>query len=111
MELPSAYFSRVSRPVQGQERRGAIIDVHGEKFTPWPNELIRHSRHGPFMWILVSGHATLDRVVEARIQLATKNLEGKVSYGLSFPLITVPVKLAFSSKDWEFWYGPEALFR
>ncbi|MEP3265235.1 MAG: nucleotidyltransferase family protein [Hyphomicrobiales bacterium] len=30
---------------------------------------------------------------------------------LSFPLIVGPYKLAFSIKDWEFCYGPEALFR
>ena len=35
----------------------------------------------------------------------------KEAQGLSFPPITVPCKLTFSSKEWEFWYGSEALFR
>ena len=64
LSIPRGYFDPRLTLRDNRTRRGQGLRIHGERFEPWPPELLPTRRAGPYVGFLLTEYNPLDRVAE-----------------------------------------------
>ncbi|WP_170328947.1 hypothetical protein [Ruegeria arenilitoris] len=60
LSIPSGYFDPRVKLRDNTTRRGQVLRIHGEGFTPWPPELLPKRQEGPYVGILLTDYIPMD---------------------------------------------------
>jgi len=64
LSIPRGYFDPRLTLRDNRTRRGQVLRIHGERFEPWPPELLPVSKSGPYVGLLLTEYNPLQQVAE-----------------------------------------------
>ncbi len=64
LSIPRGYFDPLLKLRDDTTREGQVLRVHGERFTPWPPELLLKRQEGPYVGILLTDYRPMVTVAE-----------------------------------------------
>ncbi|TMV02602.1 hypothetical protein FGK63_20455 [Ruegeria sediminis] len=60
LSIPRGYFDPRLKLRDNTTRRGQVLRIHGESFTPWPPELLPKRQEGPYVGMLLTDYIPID---------------------------------------------------
>ena len=64
LSIPRGYFDPRITLQNNRTRRGQVLRIHGERFEPWPPELLPIHLAGPYVGFLLTEYNPMDQVAE-----------------------------------------------